>query len=106
MKVGGAPGAGGLAPLTRVASYVPTAFGVGASTKDLQSTSRYNTYVRPGLPPGPIGNPGADAIEAALRPATGPWLFFVVTDPEKGVTKFAASEREFFKLVRERKKHG
>ncbi|MEU0487199.1 endolytic transglycosylase MltG [Streptosporangium sp. NPDC006013] len=81
-------------------------FGTDASIKDLRSTSRYNTYVRPGLPPGPIGSPGADAIEAALRPAAGPWLFFVVTDPERGVTKFAASEREFFKLVREREKHG
>ncbi|WSC90603.1 endolytic transglycosylase MltG [Streptosporangium sp. NBC_01756] len=53
------------------------------------------------MPPGPICNPGADAIEAALKPAAGPWLYFVTTDPEKGVTKFATSEAQFFKLVEE-----
>ncbi|MCL2530598.1 MAG: endolytic transglycosylase MltG [Oscillospiraceae bacterium] len=36
----------------------------------------YNTYVRPGLPAGPIGNPGMDAIEAALWPADSNYYFF------------------------------
>jgi len=36
----------------------------------------YNTYVRPGLPAGPIGNPGIDAIEAALWPADSNYMFF------------------------------
>ncbi|MFF3445199.1 endolytic transglycosylase MltG [Streptosporangium sp. NPDC002721] len=76
-------------------------FGTRASKEDLRSRSRYNTYARLGLPPGPICNPGADAIEAALKPAAGPWLYFVRTDPEKGVTKFAGSESEFLKLVEE-----
>ncbi|OUC97847.1 endolytic transglycosylase MltG [Streptosporangium minutum] len=76
-------------------------FGIRASNKDLKSRSRYNTYARLGLPPGPICNPGADAIEAALKPAAGSWLYFVTTDPEKGTTKFADSESEFFKLVEE-----
>ena len=35
-----------------------------------------------GLPPGPITNPGDDAIEAALNPTKGDWLFFVTTDPK------------------------
>ncbi|MER5423175.1 endolytic transglycosylase MltG [Streptosporangium roseum] len=76
-------------------------FGVRARNEDLRSRSRYNTYVRRGLPPGPIGNPGADAIEAALKPAAGPWLYFVTTDPKRGIMKFADSESEFFKLVEE-----
>ncbi|WP_406319627.1 endolytic transglycosylase MltG [Streptosporangium sp. NBC_01639] len=76
-------------------------FDVSASNEDLRSRSRYNTYAHLGLPPGPICNPGADAIEAALKPAAGPWLYFVTTDPEKGVTKFATSEAQFFKLVEE-----
>ncbi|MGV9302712.1 endolytic transglycosylase MltG [Nonomuraea sp. NPDC003727] len=80
-------------------------FGARASNEDLKSRSRYNTYARLGLPPGPICNPGADAIEAALKPAAGPWLFFVTTDPEKGITKFADSESEFFKLVEEYNKN-
>ncbi|WP_326645784.1 endolytic transglycosylase MltG [Streptosporangium sp. NBC_01755] len=80
-------------------------FGVRVSKEDLKSRSRYNTYARLGLPPGPICNPGADAIEAALKPAAGPWLHFVTTDPEKGVTKFADSESGFFKLVQEYNKN-
>jgi UPF0755 protein len=76
-------------------------FGIRASNEDLKSRSRYNTYARLGLPPGPICNPGADAIEAALKPAAGPWLYFVTTDPGKGIMKFADSESEFFKLVEE-----
>ncbi|WP_329084545.1 endolytic transglycosylase MltG [Streptosporangium sp. NBC_01469] len=83
--------------------YAMNKFGIKASNEDLKSRSRYNTYARLGLPPGPICNPGADAIEAALKPAAGSWLYFVTTDPEKGITKFADSESEFIKLVEERK---
>lgn len=49
--------------------YAMNKFGIKASNEDLKSRSRYNTYARLGLPPGPICNPGADAIEAALKPA-------------------------------------
>ena len=38
--------------------------------------SAYNTYLRIGLPPGPIGSPGRETIEAALNPADGNWLYF------------------------------
>ncbi|MFJ3642964.1 endolytic transglycosylase MltG [Streptomyces sp. NPDC090108] len=37
----------------------------------------YNTYWIKGLPPGPISNPGAEAIESALNPTPGPWYYFV-----------------------------
>ncbi|MEU4726384.1 endolytic transglycosylase MltG [Nonomuraea dietziae] len=80
-------------------------YGARASDKDLTSRSRYNTYTHLGLPPGSIGSPGEDAIRAALHPATGPWLYFVTTDPRRAVTKFAASEREFFELVEEHRKN-
>jgi len=39
----------------------------------------YNTYKRPGLPPGPIANPGEAAIAAVLEPAKTDYLFFVRT---------------------------
>lgn len=78
-------------------------YGVMASNKDVRSRSPYNTYAHLGLPPGPIGNPGDDAIKAALKPATGPWLYFVTTDPKKGITEFAASESEFAQLVKKRR---
>jgi UPF0755 protein len=45
--------------------------------KDLESPTRYNTYTMKGLPPGPISNNGAKAIEAALYPADTKFLYFV-----------------------------
>jgi UPF0755 protein len=45
--------------------------------RDLEIDSPYNTYRRAGLPPGPIGSPGAPSIEATLHPANVPYLFFV-----------------------------
>lgn len=45
--------------------------------KDLQIDDPYNTYKYPGLPPGPIANPGYDSIKAALNPATHDYIFFV-----------------------------
>ncbi|MEX2247034.1 MAG: endolytic transglycosylase MltG [Dehalococcoidia bacterium] len=44
---------------------------------DLKIDSPYNTYVYDGLPPGPIANPGVDAIQAVVRPADTDFLFFV-----------------------------
>ncbi len=44
---------------------------------DLKIDSAYNTYRHRGLPPGPIGNPGRKALEAVLRPADTPYLFYV-----------------------------
>lgn len=61
----------------------------------------YNTYVRDGLPVGPISNPGAAAIQAATTPATGPWLYFVAVNPDTGETKFATTDAEHQKNVAE-----
>jgi len=44
---------------------------------DLKIDSRYNTYRYSGLPPGPIGNPGAAALQAAVEPADTGYLYFV-----------------------------
>lgn len=55
--------------------------------------SPYNTYRRYGLPPGPIGNPGIEAISAALNPAVGDWLYFITVAP--GDTRFTSDISEF-----------
>ncbi len=47
------------------------------SYNDLKMESPYNTYLRIGLPPGPINSPGIDAIRAAMNPAKTDFLYFV-----------------------------
>jgi UPF0755 protein len=52
-------------------------FNGNLTRRDLDTPSPYNTYLIKGLPPGPIANPGKEAIEAALFPAQTDYLFFV-----------------------------
>lgn len=54
----------------------------------------YNTYTHPGLPPTPIGNPGAEAMQGAAHPAAGNWLYYVNGDAE-GHLYFTNSETDF-----------
>ncbi|MEU6816372.1 endolytic transglycosylase MltG [Streptomyces sp. NPDC046860] len=59
--------------------------------------SPYNTYTNKGLPPGPIGNPGDEALNAALSPTREGWMYFVATDG-MNKTEFARTNAEFEKL--------
>ena len=54
----------------------------------------FNTYVYPGLPPGPISSPGAAAIDAAVNPAVGDWLYFVAINLATGETVFSETLAE------------
>jgi UPF0755 protein len=62
-------------------------FTTGAERAD--ASNKYNTYVHPGLPFAPICAPGDAAIDAALHPAKGSWIYFVLVNGETGETKFS-----------------
>lgn len=73
--------------------------------KDLQLNSPYNTYKHLGLPPTPIASPGEASIRAALEPAAGPWLFYVLISAD-GQHAFTASATEFARLKAEAQAKG
>jgi UPF0755 protein len=58
------------------------------------NSSPYNTYKHTGLPPGPINSPGQTTLEAALNPASGPWLYWVVVNLQTGETVFSTTFAE------------
>ena len=64
---------------------------------DMQFDSAYNTYTHPGLPPGPIGNPGRSSLEAALHPANTDYFYFVSNG--NGHHRFARNLEEHNKNV-------
>jgi peptidoglycan lytic transglycosylase G len=78
--------------------YALHKYGIIASNQQIKVKSAYNTYLHTGLPPGPIDSPGAAAINAALHPAHGTWLYFVTVDPKTGQTKFTSSFTQFEKF--------
>jgi UPF0755 protein len=65
--------------------------------KDYRTVSPYNTYLRPGLPPGPISSPGLASIEAVLHPADVPWLYFVARGD--GSHEFSATYRDHVNAI-------
>jgi UPF0755 protein len=67
------------------------------TAKDLAVRSPYNTYTNVGLPPTPIAAPGEAAIKAALQPADGDWIYYVLATKE-GEHAFTRSYTEFLKL--------
>ncbi|MGV9940495.1 endolytic transglycosylase MltG [Streptomyces sp. NPDC003401] len=69
------------------------------STADTRIDSPYNSYERMGLPPTPIGNPGEEAMRAAIAPTPGDWLYFVTVKP--GDTRFTAGYEEHQRNVAE-----
>jgi len=67
---------------------------VTTTDEDRASSSPYNTYRFGGLPPGPIASPGDAALNAALHPADGDWIYFVTVNPDTGETRFASTNAE------------
>lgn len=60
-----------------------------STAEQLEAVNGYNTYTREGLPIGPIAGVGDLAIDAALNPVDGPWIFFVTVNLETGETLFS-----------------
>ncbi len=91
--------------LDSTVSYVSKRKGdVFTTAAERASPSLYNTYNHQGLPPGPIGSPGAATIKAALAPAKGTWLFFV-PDYENKSTTFSTTLAEHNKAVAKLQKY-
>jgi UPF0755 protein len=67
--------------------------------KDRDVPSPFNTYLHVGLTPTPIASPGKASLLAALAPATGNWLYYVLVDCKTGRHAFATTLSEFNKFV-------
>ena len=65
---------------------------------DYAFRSPWNSYLNPGLPPGPIGNPSSAAIEAVLSPSPVPYLYFVA-GPD-GAHRFSRNYNEHLQAIR------
>jgi len=86
-------------------NYVRTERKARLSLEDLKVESPYNTYKNRGLPPTPINSPGEESIEAALSPASGDWLYFVVVD-KSGRSLFTSDYDEFLDAKAKAKREG
>jgi UPF0755 protein len=74
-------------------------------SSDFRIDSPYNSRIRHGLPPTPIDSPGSAALDAALHPAAGPWLYFVTID-KAGNTAFSATKDQFDRDVARSRANG
>lgn len=75
--------------------------GVFSNREELEDPNPYNTYVHTGLPIGPIGAAGDLAIDAAVNPVKGKWLYFVAVNLDTGETKFSETLAQHNAAVRE-----
>jgi len=88
----------------RLQSDATVSYGVNGKTVSTSAADRanpngYNTYLHDGLPIGPISAPGSVAIDAALHPADGKWLYFCTVNLKTGETVFSNTYAEHGKAV-------
>jgi UPF0755 protein len=76
--------------------YAMHKYGTSITSAQEKFPSPYNTYLHTGLPPGPIGSPSLAAINAALHPTPGHWLYFITDIHSKtDKTYFATTLPQF-----------
>lgn len=85
-------------PTTIYAALLENRYRGAIHKSDLARANPYNTYQNAGLPPGPIANPGAASLAAALAPAETKYLFFVAA-PEGGSHRFSENIAQHEKAV-------
>jgi UPF0755 protein len=86
-------------PTTVYAALVENRYRGAIHKSDLASTNPYNTYAHPGLPPGPIANPGAASLKAAMHPADTAYLYFVAKGDGSGSHQFSSTIEEHERAV-------
>jgi UPF0755 protein len=96
---------GGRLEMDSTVNYILRADKVILNKKDLDADSPYNTRKYAGLPPGPINSPGVRALQAAMAPPPGDWVYFVTVD-RSGLTKFTGDYDQFLKWKAEARRNG
>jgi peptidoglycan lytic transglycosylase G len=86
-------------PTTAYAALLENRYRGVLGKSDLTSSNPYNTYTHTGLPPGPIANPGAQSLAAALRPADVSYLYFVAKPDNSGSHHFSSTLAEHNEAV-------
>ncbi len=92
----------GLLQMDSTAQYGVGEIGAGSSSSSenaLTSDNPWNTYIHPGLPIGPISNPGDLAIDAAMHPVDGTWYYFTTVNLATGETVFSTTYADQLKAV-------
>jgi UPF0755 protein len=86
-------------PTTIYAAMIEHRYRGTIHKSDLENQSPYNTYQHAGLPPGPIANPGAASLKAALSPAETSYLYFVARGDGSGGHHFSTTIAEHNRAV-------
>ena len=84
-------------PSVIYAELLQGTYGGALHHNDMRFDSQYNTYLHPGLPPGPIANPGKSSLQAAMHPADTRYLYFV--SDGNGHHRFSSTLEEHNKNV-------
>jgi UPF0755 protein len=88
-------------PTTIYAALLEQRYRGAIFRSDLESKQRYNTYQHAGLPPGPIANPGAASLRAALAPAASDYLYFVARPGASGAHQFSTALADHTRAVQQ-----